>query len=460
MKLSHNGDVDPFHNTLTGYMQRFLKASLGTAWLLCPTTKRSAENTDVLIIGGGIVGSSAAYCLTLQAPDLNVTLIERNHIGSGASSLSAGTLHCCGYGNYSSILSTFCMDTINILKQINDKGHDIEFIQNGALQIAVSDSQSNYLYQTYRKQKHNGYDVEYIDSTARIQQLEPNISSKVISCIHTPQSGHVDPGKATVAIAEQAQKNGTTIYQDTNVINIKAITNDKYKYIVETECGKTLHCNDIIIASGAWSSHLYNANLYGLNIKVPVIPVKGQIWMTEPAPLDTLHKVIFISESHSYWECNSTRDDENDIPECCTHDKDNNCLVRHVYGRQCMDGSILFGGSRVKCEMDDFEIMSAEMKSNIHYVEHDILPAIGNYNVNRYWCGIMPFSMDGKPLVGELDSIGLNGVWMLCGFGPNGIMEGPGAAKYVADRIVNQLHDVDDIAQSVHPCRATYYINN
>eukprot|EP01083_Nonionella_stella_P083522 231007_1 len=92
MKLSHDGDVDPFHNTLTGYMQRFLKASLGTAWLLCPTTKRNAENTDVLIIGGGIVGSSAAYCLTLQAPDLNVTLIERNHIGSGASSLSAGTL--------------------------------------------------------------------------------------------------------------------------------------------------------------------------------------------------------------------------------------------------------------------------------------------------------------------------------------------------------------------------------
>ena len=393
---------------------------------------QTSEYTDVLIIGGGIVGSSAAYCLTqtsmFKDNRIKVTLIERYHIGSGASSLSAGTIYCAGYGNYSSILSTFCMDTMEIMKSINNKGYDIELEQNGALKIATTSKQVSDIYQSYLSQKQNGYDLEWIDSTTTtptVHEIEPNLSFKVIACIHSPQSGHVNPGKATVVITEEAKKNGAQIYENMNVINIKPlqikdIKNSEYRYIITTECGRIFYCKNVIIANGAWCRELC-AKKDGLNIDIPVVAVKGQIWTTKPIDFDTLNKVIFITESSSYWKDNSSRNDIVGIPEYCTHDENGNILCRHAYGRQCVDGCILFGGSRIKCDIDDFSILKDDIDRNIKHVEEDILPIIRDVEISGYWCGLMPFSMDGKPIIGELNEIGLDGVWLLYGFGPHGI---------------------------------------
>ena len=71
----------------------------------------------------------------------------------------------------------------------------------------------------------------------------------------------------------------------------------------------------------------------------------------------------------------------------------------------------------------------------------------------------MPFSRDGKPIIGELNDIGLDGIWLLCGFGPHGIMEGPGAAKWIADKVINKLNNIEeklddkDLIQSIDSLR-------
>mmetsp|Transcript_30203 Transcript_30203/g.68196 ORF Transcript_30203/g.68196 Transcript_30203/m.68196 type:complete len:97 (+) Transcript_30203:526-816(+) len=51
----------------------------------------------------------------------------------------------------------------------------------------------------------------------------------------------------------------------------------------------------------------------------------------------------------------------------------------------------------------------------------------------------MPFSSDGLPMVGECAALGFGGLWLACGFGPTGIMEGPAAAALLAERLVVRL---------------------
>lgn len=363
--------------------------------------------------------------------------------------MSAGTLWCAGYGNYSSLLSTFCMESMQIYKEIHNKQFDIEFVQNGALKIANSEQQKADIYKAYLLQKRNGYDVEFIDSTQQIQAIERNLSPNVIACVHTPQSGHIHPGKATVAIADAAIANGAKIVENTNVLRIRRLD---CEYVVETECGKAIRAKHVIIASGVQCG---SANLYGLAIQIPVVPVKGQIWTTNAQPINCLKKVIFISESHSFWQRTSSKDDQNSIPEYCTHNCDGKRLTNHSYGRQCADNTLLFGGSRIamsdgnKCLLDRDEIAQS-----VAFVESNVLSMNGlSKQLNGSWCGAMPFSMDGRPIVGELDAIGLPNIWLLVGFGPHGMMEGPGAAKYIARRIENDQHETDECAKEIHPLR-------
>ena len=75
--------------------------------------------------------------------------------------------------------------------------------------------------------------------------------------------------------------------------------------------------------------------------------------------------------------------------------------------------------------------------------------------------GLMPFSSDGVPIVGECAELGYGGLWLACGFGPSGIMEGPHAATLLAERLLARLRgqpeqladDARTALRVMDPCR-------
>ena len=110
------------------------------------------QTTDVLVIGGGISGSAAAY-YAAKAGGARVTLLERGSIASEASSLSAGTLACDGWGDDRKRVGWFgvlCNGSIAIFKELEQLGYDCELRLDGALTIArtpaeLSVCQAEYL---------------------------------------------------------------------------------------------------------------------------------------------------------------------------------------------------------------------------------------------------------------------------------------------------------------------------
>jgi hypothetical protein len=107
---------------------------------------------NVLVIGGGIIGSAAAY-YAAKAGGARVTLLERGSIASEASSLSAGTLACDGWGDDRKRVGWFgvlCNGSIAIFKELEQLGYDCELRLDGALTIArtpaeLSVCQAEYL---------------------------------------------------------------------------------------------------------------------------------------------------------------------------------------------------------------------------------------------------------------------------------------------------------------------------
>ena len=260
---------------------------------------------------------------------------------------------------------------------------------------------------------------------------------------------------------------------------------------------------------------------------IPVYPVRGSIWQTEQSPAEaSLRGVIFTNEAHTMFMKEQEKDRRRSpsstsslpplpprpartaaerssfflrsVPRYVTHDGEGNPRPgRHAYGRRRADGRIIFGGGRVPLpvawrhggEGYEADLQSKETADSVAMVrEFWPKPSLPNFDrdsreekgeekeklgrenavpIEGVWAGIMPFSLDGMPLVGEIVAPQLSptlakttntstatasatattnerlldcpGLWSLTGFGPHGIMEGPMSACILAAAVSSRL---------------------
>ena len=434
---------------------------------------------DVVIIGGGIVGASLAFCLSALHGTSTVVL-ERDALASEATGLSAGTIWNVGSNtDGSSLGALLCDQTVRLLREVERRGHDCAFRAPGNLTIATDAAQLEWLRGTFADQRARGFNVELIDGAERVAALEPALrGGSVIGALHYPLSGHVDPSAATVSFAAAAAQSGATVLEGARVVAIERLQVSRIhrrvdadarggrrrwchalpeeeeeeeaapssakaeapspRFAVHTARGDRIEARHVVIAAGVACAAV--ARLVDADLTVPVTAVRGQCWSTvaidddddAEAAAPALCKVIFTTESRVQgWSTWSSRDDAHGIPEYCTHDAAGVQRTRHCYGRRTADGRIIFGGARVRCAEGDYSMSDAVFESNYAHVK-EFLPCVGRHELLGSWCGLMPFSMDGSPIVGELDGVDLPGVWLAAGFGPHGIMEGPGAMHFLA----------------------------
>src|SRR5207248_6098194 len=101
--------------------------------------------TEILIIGGGITGTSTAYFLAQTGHE--VTLLERSELASEASGLNAGTLWQIGWGASPDLSTTLSMGGLEIFKTLQfELGYDIEFRQSGALKAIQTEEELDFLF--------------------------------------------------------------------------------------------------------------------------------------------------------------------------------------------------------------------------------------------------------------------------------------------------------------------------
>ena len=375
-------------------------------------------NSDVIVIGGGIVGCSAAMFLADAGMDVN--LLERGEISGEASGLNAGSIGGYGWGRSPSLQEHLTMGSLDIFKSLQiEKGYDIEFRQSGSLVAIQSLNQYEYAQERVSYLKSEGMQVEIL-SPSEAKSYEPNLNGDLNGYMYSSYRGQADPIKSTRAFSEVAKKNGAIITTSAPVTDLEQAGQG---WIVRSH-NRVFNCQALLIATGAWTYEI--GNMIGLNI--PIQPVRGQMWATDSMPPRIFHTISSM-ESSEYWHKNPIVNE--DSPPELTHNGDSR-VTRHLYGRQRANGEVIFGGDRELLGLrDDVSFTGIEVNKT-HAGE--ILPFLDQLSVTRTWSGIMPFSPDGLPLIGRIEQY--ENLFLATGLGSSGFGRGPGAGMLVADLIV------------------------
>eukprot|EP00041_Stephanoeca_diplocostata_P008279 m.120848 g.120848 ORF g.120848 m.120848 type:complete len:548 (+) comp17255_c0_seq1:336-1979(+) len=435
---------------------------------------------SVLVLERGTVGC--------EATGLSAGTIESFGYGSNGYK----DLH-----DFEDIFRYACAGTIAILKELEEVYQkQCSFAQDGLLTICATPDEACLVEKECSALQERGYNVHFISGGAAVHALEPGIKPESIcAAMYLPEGAHCDPLQTAIGLADVAQQRGAVVLENSEVIrvalrtsslaesndcahstqdidqrdvipgeaidisqempedaNIQISSNEKCHgrgpcfndscvhvgkdtyYEVTCANGARFTARTVVIATGAWPACLERS----FGIQVPVVPVKGQMWLTQPVRESLLKHVIYVAEPHIYWDHHSVRDDTAPlpIPEYCSHDRHYQQLVRHTYGRKRADGRIVFGGGRIRTHPQDYAVDAQSIADLRNHAGEFLADEVMETELEGTWAGLMPFSMDGYPIVGELSSFGLPNLWLVTGFGGNGIMLGPMFAKFVANALV------------------------
>lgn len=382
----------------------------------------SAQNrvneADILIIGGGIAGASTAMHLAELGRD--VLLLERGEIASEASGQNMGGLGGNGWGNNPNLLSYLTAGGAEIFKRMQfELAYDMEFRMSGTMTAIHTPAHYEYYQDQVTSLRSAGYDVELL-TVKEARSIEPEASGQLLGYVHAPQRGQADPVKSTRAFAHAAEMAGAKIHTGQNVIAIAS--QSRSGYTVQTETGE-YRCETLVLATGAWCGPV--GKMLGLTI--PIVPTRGQMWATASLP-PRVFNTIGSAESSFDWSQNNGSDGV--TPPNLTH-KNNKRTTRHLYGRQRKNGEIIFGGDR-----ESLGYISNPDPAGIE-VNHghaaEVIPLVATLPIARTWSGMMPFSLDGAPIIGKIPL--RDNLYIVSGLASSGFGRGPMAGKLTADYI-------------------------
>jgi glycine oxidase len=250
--------------------------------------------SDVLILGGGVIGLSIARELRKRGVS-RITLIDKGTIGREASWAAAGILAPQVETDEVGPFFELCARSRDLYPQfaselLEETGVDIELERTGTLYLAFTDEDAVELKTRYEWQRSQGMAVEHLTSDA-VRALEPNISTNVREALLFPNDWQVENCKLVTALHRYAEMNGIPTIENMLVTRV-VIENGKASGAI-THAG-TFAANTVVIATGAWTSFI---ELGETNPPVNIEPVRGQIvQFRSQAPI--LRHVVYSSSGY------------------------------------------------------------------------------------------------------------------------------------------------------------------
>jgi glycine oxidase len=226
--------------------------------------------SDVLILGGGIIGCAAAEVLARRGAA--VTLLEPRDIGQGASRASAGMLAPFNEGRHDPVLLTLGERSLALydgfVASAAQAGDPVPYVRSGSLDVAFDDAAAAGLREVRDQLHARGVACEWLDPRA-LRDSEPLIGSAAVGGLRIDEHGYVGVPELVDALWRRAEQAGARRVAG----QARRLRTESARLVrVETDNG-WLESPHVVLAAGCWAGGID----IGSGARLPVRPVKGQL---------------------------------------------------------------------------------------------------------------------------------------------------------------------------------------
>ena len=382
------------------------------------------KNPDAIVIGAGVVGACCALALTNAG--LKVLIIDRGPVASGTTGAGEGNILVSDKEPSAEL--TLAIRSRDLWFEIDtDIGGGFELEAKGGVVVSRSAKGISDLKRLSALQKVNGVEVIELDG-AGLRKIEPHLSESVDYGVLYPGDAQCQPMLAAAQIIRAVKKRGGSFIQGENVVKINAnagsitgVTTDKNQYVSPI----------IINATGTWAGEI--AKLAGSYL--PIMPRRGFILVTSPAPKIVHHKVY----------------DADYVANVASSDAD---LQSAAVVEGTASGTILIGASRERVGFKgdmDISILRQLARQAI-----SLFPVLADIQLLRAYRGFRPYAPDHLPIIGPDKNI--VGLWHAAGHEGAGIGLAPATGDLIAAQITGRTPFMDPSAFSPDRFKGGEYV--
>jgi sarcosine oxidase subunit beta len=362
------------------------------------------QKAEVVIIGGGVIGSSILYYLAKKG--VKAVLLEKDGIASGTSGACEGLvfLQSKKPGVHLKLALESAKKFSELKKELN---YDIEYRNNGGMVIIENNEELKAMKIFVEEQRNIGLDVSILDRDGA-KEKEPALSQDILGSTFSPLDAQVNPIYLSYAFVKSAKELGAEVYTPTEVVGIK-LNSNKIKS-VKTIKGE-IETDIVVNAAGVYAPEI--GRMVGLDI--PIKPRRGQLLVTEQVP--KILNGILISAKYIAAKFNPKLAETED---------------EGISTEQTASGNLLIGSTREFVGMNKNTTPEGINSIAKHIIM--LLPQLKEVNIIRTFAGFRPYTPDGLPILGKVK--GVEGFIMAAGHEGDGIALSPITGDLIAELVV------------------------
>lgn len=374
-----------------------------------PRPRNLPDRARVVIIGGGVGGTSIAYHLT-QLGERDVVLVDRNELTSGSTFHSAGLV---GQLRGSVSLTRMMMYSVELYRHLAaETDTDPGWVECGGIRLACAREREEELDRQVAWARTFGLPLERI-SPREAQELFPlMVTDGVRAASYLPTDGYLDPSQLTYALASGARKGGARIFTHTRVTGIEV--RDGQVRGISTEWGD-IEAEVVVNAGGMFAAEI--GRLAG--VRVPIIPFAHEYLVTQP----------FRERGSKHLP--TLRDPDNLV----YFREEGGGLIMGGYERHsapwALDERLLdripqdFNGRLLEEDWERFEELAENSKKRV--------PKMNEVTITKLINGPEAFTPDNEFCLGESE---IRGFYVAAGFCAHGLAGAGGIGKAMAEWIL------------------------